>query len=50
MWMLMCQELDVIRLVACVDILIEIIMKRFMDMVSYDLGGGFADLGFRIPT
>lgn len=45
-WMLMCQELGVIRLVACVDEL----MERFMDLVSYDLGGGSIDLGSRIPT
>ena len=50
MRMLMCQELGVIKLAACVDHLMEIIMERFMDLVSYDLGCGSIDLGSRIPT
>ena len=48
--MLMCQELFMISLVVCVDQLMEIIIERFMDLVSYDLGGGSTDLGSRIPT
>ena len=49
-WMLMCQELGVIKLVACVDPLMEIIMERFTNLVSYDLGGGSTDLGSTMLT